>query len=186
LTNTYSKTRILVECAVLVAMSYVLVLIPLFKLPNGGSVTLASMVPIVIISLRHGSKWGLLSGVVFCIIQMMTGFYPPPTPTILYFTAVVFLDYVVAFVSLGTAGSFSAMIGGGPKGAAFGAFCVTTICFLGHFFSGILIWGVYAPEGQPVWLYSLIYNGSYMLPEIIITTVVTFFIIRFLPMPKKA
>ena len=66
-----SKTRILVECALMIALAVVLDILPLPKWPNGGSVSV-SMVPIVFLSYRHGAKWGLLTGFAYCIVQMIT------------------------------------------------------------------------------------------------------------------
>ena len=97
-----SKTRILVECALMIALAVVLDILPLPKWPNGGSVSV-SMVPIVFLSYRHGTKWGLLTGFTYCIIQMITGFYAPPAGTILAFTLCILLDYVIAFTVLGAA-----------------------------------------------------------------------------------
>ena len=79
-----SKTRILVECALMIALAVVLDILPLPKWPNGGSVSV-SMVPIVFLSYRHGTKWGLLTGFTYCIVQMITGFYAPPAGTVLAF-----------------------------------------------------------------------------------------------------
>jgi thiamine transporter len=63
---------------------------------------------------------------------------------------------------------------------AFGAAVAVFLRFLCSFASGILIWGGYAPEGTPVWLYSLVYNGSYMLPELVITSIVTVALVKVL------
>ncbi len=95
-----SKTRILVECALMIALAVVLDILPLPKWPNGGSVSV-SMVPIVFLSYRHGTKWGLLTGFTYCIVQMITGFYAPPAGTVLAFALCILLDYVIAFTILG-------------------------------------------------------------------------------------
>ena len=187
-----SRTRILAECAVMIALATVLSFITIIKLPNGGSVTAASMVPIVFISLRHDLKWGLLTGFAYSLIQMIIGFYPPPTPSFLSFTLVILLDYVFAFTVLGAACLIAKPFGQRRMaGVVVSTAAVTFLRFVCSFFSGLLIWNVYAPEGQPAWLYSLTYNGSYMLPEIIITTVVTALLchyidVRTLGKAKKA
>ena len=85
MSKTYSKTRILVECALMIAIGTVLSNIKFFTLPNGGSVTLLSMLPFVLVSFRHGVKWGLFTGFVNGCLQMLLGFWAPPTPTFLYF-----------------------------------------------------------------------------------------------------
>ena len=64
MSKSYSKTRVLVECALMVAIGTVLANIKIFTMPNGGSVTLLSMLPFVLVSFRHGVKWGLFTGLV--------------------------------------------------------------------------------------------------------------------------
>lgn len=177
------KTRIMAECAVMVAMSAVLQMIPFIKLPQGGTVTLASMVPIVFIALRHGVKWGLLTSFVGSLVQMLLGgINPPPTETFFWFAMVVLLDYVIAYTVLGLAPFFAKPFRNQLVGAGVGAFSVTLLRYICHIISGILIWHVYAPEGQPVWLYSISYNGSYMIPEMIITVIVVVLLWKFVAM----
>jgi thiamine transporter len=166
-----SKTLTLVECALLIAMSVVLSLIKIYEFPQGGSVTLASMAPVVLVSYRHGLKWGLGAAFVYSLIQMLLppGFYPPPAKTFVAFAAVVLLDYVIAYTVLGTAALFGKPFKNKVLSGAVGAAVVTVLRLVCHFFSGILVWASFAPAGTPVWLYSLTYNGTYMLWEIIIT-----------------
>ncbi|HAN44176.1 MAG TPA: energy-coupled thiamine transporter ThiT, partial [Ruminococcaceae bacterium] len=171
-----SKTRILSECAIMAALASVLAMVKIINLPNGGSVTLASMVPVVFIGIKHGTKWGALTGLVFALVQMITGFYAPPVQNFLNFVLVIMLDYILAFMPLGLAGVISKRFKNNYIGVAAGAFCVTFFRFIMHFLSGIIIWSSYATEGMPVWLYSLQYNGSYMGIEIIITTILTVFL----------
>ena len=101
MSKTYTKTRTLVECALMIAIGTVLSNIKFFTLPNGGSITLLSMLPFVLVSFRHGVKWGLFTGLVNACLQMLLGFWAPPTPTFLYFLGEVLLDYVLAFMVLG-------------------------------------------------------------------------------------
>ena len=107
MSKTYSKTRILVECALMIAIGTVLSNIKFFTMPNGGSITLLSMLPFVLVSFRHGAKWGLFTGFVNSCLQMMLGFWAPPTPTFIYFLGEVLLDYVLAFMALGLAELFA-------------------------------------------------------------------------------
>ncbi len=168
-----NKTKILAECALMAALSAVLQLIPFIRMPQGGTVTLASMAPIVFIALCHGPRWGLLTAFAESLIQMLLGgISAPPVETVFWFALVILLDYIVAYTVLGLAPVFAAPFGNRRLlGAGVGSVIVTLLRYLCHFLSGILIWDVYAPEGQPVWLYSLGYNGSYMIPETIITAV---------------
>ena len=180
-----TKTKKITTSAVLIALSSVLMiaskLIPSPWL-QGGSVTLASMVPIILISFINGAKWGVLSGFVFSLIQMMTGFYPPPAQNFISFTAVIFLDYIFAFSVLGCADIFKKLTKNKAWSESVAGVIVTALRYFFHILSGILIWGVYAEEGQTVLAYSVIYNGSYMIPEIIITGVV---IAMITPIIKK-
>ncbi|MEG0115316.1 MAG: energy-coupled thiamine transporter ThiT [Hydrogenoanaerobacterium sp.] len=190
MTEAKNKTRILTECALMVAISAVLQLIPPMQMPQGGSLTFGAMVPIVFISLRHGVKWGLLTAFVGSLIQMLLGgISAPPTETFWWFLLVILLDYVIAYTVLGLASVFAKpfMANHPLIGAGTGAACVTVMRYICHIISGILIWGVYAPEGTPVWLHSILYNGSYMIPEIIITTAVTVLLWKYIELrPKKA
>ena len=76
-TKSYSRTRTLVECALMIAVGTVLAQIKIFEMPFGGSVTLVSMLPFILVSFRHGVKWGLATGFVNSLLQMLLGFYAP-------------------------------------------------------------------------------------------------------------
>lgn len=170
MTQTYSRLRVLVECALMVALGTVLANIKIFTLANGGSITLLSMVPFIVVSYRHGIKWGLFTGFVNSLLQMLTGFYAPPSQSILAFLGTILLDYVLAFCCLGLASGIGKVFGN-PMGSIVGG--TITVCFLRFlcsFFSGVLIWGSIA-DGWAAWLFSLQYNASYMVPETILTTV---------------
>ena len=174
-----SGIRTLVECALMVALAIVLDLIPMPKWPNGGSLSIAA-VPIIFISYRHGLLWGLSSGLVYSVVQMITGFYPPPAGTFLGYVGVVLLAYVLAFTAFGLADLFAKPFGRHRLvGYGIGAICVNLLRFLCSFLSGWIIWGVYAPEGQAPWLYSLLYNGGYMLPNAILCAVVIVLLCTF-------
>ena len=170
-----STTKKLTTCALLIALATVLMwvskIIPAPWL-QGGSITLASMVPIVIAGIVFGTKWGLCASLSYAIIQMLFGFYPPPTQTFGYFVLVVLLDYILAFGVLGLSGLFYKLFSKKGWAIPLSACMVTFLRYVCHIISGVLIWGVYAEEGQSVLSYSLIYNGTYMIPEMIITTVV--------------
>lgn len=173
-------TLILVECAMMIAMATVLSMLKIFTLPQGGAVTCASMVPLVLVSYRHGLKWGIGTAFAYSLLQMAIGFYAPPVSTFWAFAGVILLDYILAFTVLGTAAFFGRPFKKRAVSAAVGAAAVVFLRFLCSFLSGILIWGSCAPEGTPVWLYSLTYNGSYMLPELVITAVVAMLLIPVL------
>ena len=166
MSKTYSKTRILVECALMIAIGTDLSYIKIFTMPNGGSVTLLSMLPFVLVSFRHGVKWGLFTGFVNGCLQMLLGFWAPPTPTFLYFLGEILLDYIVAFMAL--------------AGVAVGTCMAGVLRFMCSFLSGVLVWGN-LNEGLSAWTYSLVYNASYMLPETLLTLVAAVLLIKVAP-----
>jgi thiamine transporter len=186
-----NSTVILVECALMIAMSTVLSMFKIFEMPQGGSITCASMVPLVLISYRHGFNWGVSTAFAHSLLQMLIKFNMPPANTLWAFLLVILLDYVIAFTVLGTASFFGKPFKNRAVSVAVGTLAVTFVRFICSFLSGILIWQDYAPKDIPLWLYSLTYNGGYMLPEMIITTVVAVILIRVLDRvehraPKKA
>lgn len=163
----------LAEGAVMVALAVVLDLfIPMPKWPQGGSVSI-SAVPIIYYSLRHGGIKGLFVGLVFSVIQLMLGFSVPPAGTIWAVILCVLLDGILAFSVLGTAGFISPLFGKYRiTGYVASAVIVCFFRFIFSFVSGFLLWGSYAPEGQGAVIYSLLYNGGYMLPNALIAGVI--------------
>ncbi len=114
-------------------------------------------------------KWGLFTGFVNSLLQMLLGFYAPLAPGILPLVGMILLDYVLAFTCWGwpvIAKPFQNRL----VGVAVGTAVVCFIRFMCSFLSGVLIWGNLS-DGLPAWTYSLTYNGSYMLPETILTTI---------------
>jgi len=169
--QSHKRLLILVECAIMVALTFILGLLPMPRWPNGGSLSVAS-VPIIFISYRHGLRWGLATGFADAALQLMTGWYAPPAGTALAVFGCVMLDYVLAFTVLGTAAVFVPL--GGKKrlaGYGIGAAAANLGRFVCSFLSGVLLWGSYAPEGQAVWIYSLTYNAGYMIPNAIVSAV---------------
>jgi thiamine transporter len=163
------RIKLLAEVAVMVALSGALYAVKIFTLPQGGSITLASMVPVFLLALRRGPKWGIAAGVIFGLVAMVedvsTG------AEVIIYPAQVVLDYPLAFGLLGVAGFFrkSPLLGIGVGVAA--RFC-------SHFVSGILFFASFAPAGMSPYEYSAIYNGSFLLPEMIITTIIMVGLVR--------
>jgi thiamine transporter len=169
-----NNTRMLVEAGVMLAMAIVLSeFVKLFEMPMGGSVTLGGMVPIFIFAFRWGGKKGLLVGAVYGLLDMIIGFYPAHPASIL-------LDYPLAFGMLGLAGFF--------KKTNVGYICgiVTGIAgrFIMHVISGIVFYASYAIEaGKTPLVYSVSYNAYYLVPEMIITIVLSLLIMKFIKLP---
>lgn len=173
------KTKTLVECALMIALSTILSFITIYKLPQGGDITAVSMMPLVLASFRHGPKWGVFTGFVYGIIQMILGF-----KNIMYCTTLgamvlcALLDYLAAYSVMGLACVFGQPFGNRDLRVAVGTVVTGLLRYLCSFLSGILLWGGYAPDTMPVWLYSLTYNGSYMIPEIILTAIAAVLVMR--------
>ena len=171
------KTKIMTECAILIALSTVLSFVKVWNMPWGGSITLFSMLPVACISVRHGVKWGLGSAFVYSVIQLFFGITLDGllgwglTGGIL--AACILLDYILAFSVLGLSGVLSNK---GLKGVLFGTFLSVFLRFVCHFLSGVYVFASAGKlwqgfETSNTFLYSLVYNGAYMLPEIVMTLV---------------
>ena len=172
-----TKTSVtLVECAILVAMAFVLSLIKIIDMPFGGSVTAASMAPVIVAGYRHGLKWGILTGFTYSLLQLLMGINNLQYATsAMAFIAILLLDYIVAFTVLGLLGIFKR--NKHQTGVlVIGAFVLCFIRFICHFITGCTVWaGVSIPSADGA-LYSLLYNSAYMIPE----TVVTVYVIALL------
>lgn len=169
------KTKILVEGAAMVALATVLSFIPIFKLPWGGSITLLSMLPIVLFSIRRGVKAGLAASLTYSLLQLFQGIVMDGllgwglTPGLL--AGCIFLDYIGAFTILGLAGLLRKKK---LSGWISGITLVIVLRFLFHVLSGVVIfhsagmlWEGFSTDNSV--LYSILYNGCYMLPELIFT-----------------
>lgn len=138
-------------------------------LPFGGSITV-SMLPIVYYSYRHGAAWGIGVGFTYSLLQIVLGHLSYLPKEFGALVLCLMLDYFLAFTVLGIADVFAKPFGKRRlAGYCTGAVAVCVLRFALSFLSGVILWGSYAPEGMNVWLYSLIYNGSYMLPNTILT-----------------
>lgn len=166
------KTKIQRMCvtAVLLALATVLSLLKPFPMPFGGSVTLLSMLPVVVIPLMYGTGWGIVSAFIYSIIQLgldlgaVLGWGLTPYALI----GTIVLDYLLAFTFLGLAGIFKSK---SIVSIASGVVLVLALRFLMHFISGVVIFDTFT--NTDAWIYSLTYNASYMVPEFITTTIAT-------------
>ncbi len=181
------NTKILapVECAVMVALSTVLSMIQVYHLPMGGSITALSMLPICLFSIRWGISWGLLSGLLHAVIQMgialgeVVGWGLSPIALV----SCIVLDYLLAFTLIGLAGVFRKK---GKWGIMLGIVLALSLRFLCHLVSGTVIFDIWLPETwvSPFW-YSVVYNGSFMLPECVITCIGAFALLKAPAVLKK-
>jgi len=159
-----SNTRILAEISVTVALSIILNMIKIYSLPQGGSITLGSMIPLLLLAYRRGVGVGVYAGVVFGLVQMVIEGY-------IYYPLQIILDYPLAFGCLGLAGLFK-------KHPMIGTVVSLTGRFLSHFISGVVFFAQYAPKEMGPVLYSAVYNGSYILPEMVISCIVIYVLMK--------
>lgn len=196
-TNSAGYTRRLIETGILLAMATVLSVIQPFRLPFGGGITIVSMLPIVLLSYRHGVKWGLFSGFIFSLLQIVTGFgtvkgfFVPEDYALWAGIGIVLLDYVAAYTMLGFGGLFRNKFKA-PIAIGLGALVALSLRYLVHIISGAIFFGAWAEwfftqegfyrigatimdtfsgTGLSI-IYSVFYNGLYMIPEIILTVIV--------------
>lgn len=167
------KLQFIMEAAILGALSFILDKLTIFVMPQGGSITL-SMLPIIVMAFRWGIRGGLLTGFLSGLLQLITG------GTVFHWVQVL-LDYTLAYTLVGVAAVTTFWLVSGikknNKGRMVAAIVVGTVIggllrFAVHFYAGMVFFGEYAPEGQPAWLYSLLYNASYMIPSIILCAIV--------------
>ncbi len=198
-----TKTRRLTESAMLIAVAIVLELVSKAFIPEqpfGGQLTVVSMLPIVLISYRHGVAWGLLSGVAYSVMETVIGMktvsaaFLPGSDEYMGTAAILMLvlDYLVAFTVLGVGGCFRNKIKNPGLSLMCGSLVALGCRYLAHILSGIILYSSWAEwffsqEGFPAWgrqlidslspgalsvVYSVVYNGMYMIPEIIFTAIV--------------
>ena len=176
-TNQQTTVRRLVESAILVALASVLSLLKLAELPYGGSVTCASMLPILIVAYRNGPLWGLGAGLVFSVVQLVTDLsvfsWVTGWQSVL---AVALLDFVLAFIVSGLGGIFRKENRTQATALIYGALLVSGLRFLCHFLSGVTVWREISIPTNAAVAFSLIYNATYMIPETVILVTAAFYL----------
>ena len=201
--NNKQYLRALVEGAMMLAVAwvidYVCALAPYNAIlfPAGGSITVG-MIPIIYYAYRHGAAWGVGAGFVFSGLQIILGWYPPPAGVWWAFVLCILLDYVVAFTVLGLGGIFRNQIQKHGMALMTGSLVALGARYVAHIASGYILFAGYAEwfftqEGFPAWgaalveslgpdvlgfVYSVVYNGMYMIPEMILTAVVALLLAR--------
>jgi len=169
--KTSKQIRAMTECSIMIALSTVLSLVKIIDMPYGGSVTIASMLPIVIAVYRHGIAWGLGAALVNSLIQLLLGLN-----TLSYFTtwqsilAIILLDYVVAFSVFALAAIFKKIEKRQNYALLYGVLLCSLLRYLCHVISGATVWAGLSIPTEAALLYSLSYNATYMVPETIVLT----------------
>ena len=181
-------TRKIAESAVFIALATILSMLKI-DLPFGGGITIVSMLPIVLISHRWGWKWGLLTAFVYSLIQLLMGLDNVSyAESFIMAVGIILLDYVVAYSVIGLSGIFDGPLGKTRKSLAVGIAVTFCLRFLCHLVTGAWIWGVWMPESfmnmtmTNPWIYSFLYNGWYMLAELVATEIVAMLI--YAPLEK--
>ena len=197
--NTVSKrTFNLVLAGVMIAMGTALGFVKPFELPYGGAITLCSMLPVMFFSYRCGLKWGLSAGLVFSVLQLLFGLDALKGISAMMVVGSIFLDYILAFTVLGLAGMFRGKIKNDAVAFTLGSFVSMMLRYFCSFLSGWVLWASFNETADMqrfiasffpalgnlsgtalAVVYSLVYNGSYMIHEIILTCVVGFLLVQF-------
>ena len=203
--RTQALTVSAIMIAFSVSISAICAVMPFLNLPFGGGFTIASMLPIIIVAYMYGTKWGLLTAFVYSIMQMLLGFntvsafFLPGDSQMLWYRAIIvcLIDYVIAYTVLGFGGIFRNKFET-KKALVLGSIFAISLRYLAHILSGAIFFGTWAEwfftqDGFPAWgekilevfsgnslsiVYSVIYNGTYMIPEIIITALVSCLVVR--------
>lgn len=199
--NKSLKTQRLVLSSILIAVAGVLSAFPIVEMPFGGSLTLVSMLPIILITYLYGIKWGLSSALVYSTIQMLLGFktvsamFLPGDYQEIWWraTLICLLDYIIGYFVLGFGGLFRNKYK--PSLAlCLGSVFAISLRYVVHIISGVIFFGQYAAGfftdeiGGNISvsilnnfsgvllsiLYSIVYNGVYMIPEIILTAIAAY------------
>ena len=203
--RTQALTVSAIMIAFAVSISAICAVMPFLNLPFGGGFTIASMLPIITVAYMYGTKWGLLTAFVYSIMQMLLGFntvsafFLPGDSQMLWYRAVIviLIDYIIAYTVLGFAGIFRNKFET-KKALVLGSIFAISLRYVAHIVSGAIFFGTWAEwfftqDGFPSWgekileifsgaslstVYSIIYNGTYMIPEIIITAFVSCLVVR--------
>lgn len=168
----------LTESAMMIAIAALLSMAKLAKMPAGGSVTMASMLPIILIAYRYGTGWGLLTAFAYGVIQFGLGTDNIAWLPVRDFKSVATLivaDYLGAFVVLGFGGIFRKVCKRQATGLALGAVLVSALRYVCHVVSGFTVWNAFVVTKASL-TYSLTYNATYMLPEMLILVYAAIFI----------
>lgn len=156
-----NKTRMLVEAGLLIAVAQILSYIVIWQMPQGGSVTAGSMIPIMIFAIRWGAGPGILAGAVYGILQFILG------PKHSFHVISILFDYPIAFAGLGLAGLYRKNYFTISIGVVLGILVRLT----SHVISGALVFYEYAGAQNP-WIYSIGYNIPYLAVELVISIVI--------------
>ena len=161
------KTKKLTVSAIFIALSTVLSMIPLVQMPLGGKLTPLSMLPVCLIGVMYGAKYAILPCLAYGLIQTFLGGIFGWGLSLGQLVACMLLDYIVAYGCMAFSGIWRKK---GVLGIVFSIAIAMTGRFLCHFASGVILWSTLDVFNNP-YIYSFVYNGAYMLPEMILTVI---------------
>lgn len=175
--KTSRYVRALSESAMMISLGTVLSIFKIVELPYGGSVTIASMLPVIILAYRHGLGWGLGAGTVYAVLQQLLGLNNLPYASGWQsIVAVIALDYIAAFAVVGLGGVFRKMAKSQRTALILGASLVSLLRYAFHVIAGATVWaGLSIPDSAAL-AYSFGYNATYMIPETIILIAVAYYL----------
>lgn len=156
-----TDTKALTVSALMIALSTILGNIKIFEMPQGGSVTLLSMLPIVLVAYMFGTRRGVIAGFCVGLLNLIFG------PYIIH-PVQLLMDYPIPYGALGLAG----LTRNSKNGLTTGFLIGLLARFICHVLSGVIFFGSYAPEGMNPWVYSGVYNGTFLAAEGLITLII--------------
>lgn len=174
----------LTECAVMLALAFALSCAKLFEMPMGGSVTVASMLPIMLISVKYGIGAGLSTSFIYSLTQLMQAFASanvfPYCENGKTLVICILFDYIVPFTLIGLAGVFhkAKLTKNVEVNVYVGIVSVVVLRFFSHFITGVAIWGQWAPDGMGKYVYSFLYNAGFLSVDFLICIVCAILIFR--------
>ena len=183
-----TKIKMLTESAIMLALAFALSSAKLFEMPLGGSVTVASMLPIMLIAFKYGNAWGLGTAFLYSITQALQALaggnvFPYCDGMDTLVVCIVF-DYLFPFTILGLAGVLVGKLKNKNAEKILGASLVVFLRFCSHFLTGVYIWGQWAPDGMGKYLYSFLYNGGFLGVDFAILMAVLVLILKSEEMNK--
>ncbi len=185
-TNRNNNLKRLVLCAIMIALATVLSIFPKLEAPLGGSITVGSMVPIMLVSFVYGPKWGVPVAVGYSFIQLLLDVAKVASwglsPAV--FIGCLIFDYIIAFSVLCVSGFFTIKTTTLPR-VILGTLTAGMLRYLSHFISGYLFFGAWAGEGFSPLTWAIVYNGAYMIPDTAICIVIMIALYKLLPKFKE-
>lgn len=170
-----SHTATLVEGALMIAVAFVLSFLTVSPLPFGGSISLVSTLPLILMSYRHGAGWGVGTASIYGLLQMFQGFQnvlAVPASNVYAMIGCALLDYILAYAVIGLSGPIGRRFSNHTASIIAGVGITGILRYLSSVLSGVLIWSQYVWGGWSLWPYSFVYNATWCVPDVLLTLIV--------------